>query len=59
MDRQRAGTWTILAGIVQSVFGYLGVFVAACLFTIPGTLTLLFIPMDEEATKTVKAPGDH
>jgi hypothetical protein len=36
-----------------------GVFVAACLFTIPGTLTLLFIPMDEEETKKVKAASDH
>lgn len=50
---------TITAGIVQSVFGYKGVFIAACLFTIPGTLTLLFIPMDEEQTKGVKAAGDH
>jgi PAT family beta-lactamase induction signal transducer AmpG len=39
---------TILAGIVQSVFGYKGVFIAACLFTIPGALTLLFIPLDEQ-----------
>jgi hypothetical protein len=29
------------------------------LFTIPGTLTLLFIPMDEEETKTVKAEAAH
>jgi hypothetical protein len=50
---------TILAGIVQSVFGYKGVFIAACLLTIPGALTLLFIPMDEEETKKVKAAGDH
>lgn len=50
---------TILAGIIQSVFGYVGVFVAACLFTIPGTLTLLFIPMDEAETKKVKAASDH
>jgi PAT family beta-lactamase induction signal transducer AmpG len=50
---------TILAGIVQSVFGYKGVFIAACLFTIPGTLTLLLIPMDDEETKKVKAVGGH
>ena len=50
---------TILAGIVQSVWGYRGVFVAACLLTIPGTLVLLFIPMEEEETKRVKAAGDH
>jgi PAT family beta-lactamase induction signal transducer AmpG len=49
---------TILAGIVQSVFGYKGVFLAACLLTIPGTLILLFIPMDEEETKKLKATGD-
>ena len=50
---------TIFAGIVHSVFGFKGVFIAACLFTIPGTLTLLIIPMDEEQTKTIKAAGDH
>ena len=52
---------TILAGIVQSVFGYKGVFIAACLFTIPGALTLLIIPMDDEATKSIKpaAAGGH
>jgi PAT family beta-lactamase induction signal transducer AmpG len=50
---------TITAGIIQSVFGYVGVFIAACLFTIPGTLTLLIIPMDEEQTKGIKAAGDH
>jgi PAT family beta-lactamase induction signal transducer AmpG len=50
---------TILAGIVQSVFGYKGVFVAACLLTIPGTIVLLFIPMEEEHTKGVKVAGDH
>jgi len=50
---------TIAAGIIQSVFGYKGVFLAACLFTIPGALTLLFIPMDDEETKKVKAAGDH
>jgi MFS transporter, PAT family, beta-lactamase induction signal transducer AmpG len=50
---------TILAGIVQSVFGYKGVFIAACLLTIPGTLTLLFIPMEDEETKRVKVASDH
>jgi PAT family beta-lactamase induction signal transducer AmpG len=50
---------TILAGIVQTVFGYKGVFIAACLFTIPGTLTLLIIPMDSEQTKSIKAASDH
>jgi PAT family beta-lactamase induction signal transducer AmpG len=50
---------TILAGIVQTVFGYKGVFIAACLFTIPGTMTLLFIPMDEEQTKSVRVAEGH
>ncbi len=50
---------TILAGIVQSVFGYKGVFIVACVLTIPGALTLLFIPMDEEETKKVKAASDN
>src|SRR2546429_4623774 len=50
---------TILAGIVQSVFGYKGVFIAACLFTIPGMLTLLIIPMDSEETKRVKVAESH
>ncbi len=50
---------TILAGIVQTVFGYKGVFIAACLFTIPGTLTLLIIPMDEEKTKSIKVVEGH
>ena len=49
----------ILSGILQQAFGYLGFFIAACAFTLPGTLTLLIIPMDEEQTKTVKAAGDH
>src|SRR5678810_1064593 len=48
---------TILAGIVHAVFGYKGVFIAACLFTIPGTIVLLFIPMEEEETKGVKVAG--
>ena len=51
---------TILAGIVQSVFGYRGVFIAACLFTIPGALTLLFIPLDEErALPKASASAGH
>jgi PAT family beta-lactamase induction signal transducer AmpG len=45
----------ILSGILQQAFGFLGFFIAACLFTIPGTLTLLIIPMDEEQTKSVRA----
>jgi PAT family beta-lactamase induction signal transducer AmpG len=49
----------IFSGILQQAFGYFGFFVAACLFTIPGTLTLLFIPMDNDETRAVKAAGDH
>jgi PAT family beta-lactamase induction signal transducer AmpG len=49
---------TIFAGIIQSVFGYVGVFIAACLFTIPGTMTLLFIPLDKhQPTVASSAPG--
>lgn len=50
---------TILAGIVYSVGGYTGVFVTACVLTIPGTLILLFIPLDNEQTKGAKAAGGH
>jgi PAT family beta-lactamase induction signal transducer AmpG len=52
---------TIAAGIVQSVFGYTGVFIAACLMTIPGTLVLLFIPLDNEQSKSLaaEAKGGH
>ncbi len=49
----------ILAGIVQSVFGYRGVFIAACLFTIPGTLTLLFIPLDNSQSKVAPPAAGH
>lgn len=51
----------ILAGIVQQALGYLGFFIVACIMTIPGTLTLLFIPMDNEQTKAqaTAAQGDH
>jgi PAT family beta-lactamase induction signal transducer AmpG len=38
----------ILSGILQQAFGYRGFFLWACLFTIPGTLTLLWIPLDEK-----------
>jgi len=44
---------TIAAGIVQSVFGYTGVFIGACIMTIPGTLVLLFIPLDEEQSRAL------
>jgi PAT family beta-lactamase induction signal transducer AmpG len=49
----------ILSGILQQTFGYVGFFIAACLFTVPGTLTLLFIPMDEEETKSVRVADSH
>jgi PAT family beta-lactamase induction signal transducer AmpG len=45
---------TILAGIIQPLWGYKGVFLAACLLTLPGTLTLLFIPLDNEQSKSIK-----
>jgi PAT family beta-lactamase induction signal transducer AmpG len=37
----------ILAGILQSTVGYVWFFVGVCLCTIPGMLTLLFIPLDQ------------
>ncbi|HZZ43132.1 MAG TPA: MFS transporter [Tepidisphaeraceae bacterium] len=46
----------ILAGIIQSVLGYKGAFLAACLFTLPGTLTLLLIPLDPEAPTPQPSP---
>ncbi len=37
----------ILSGILQSNFGYPGFFTAVMFCTIPGTITLFFIPLDE------------
>src|SRR4051794_11701486 len=50
---------TIFAGIVQSVFGYRGAFIAACLFTIPRTLTLLFIPLDKHPSVVAPPASGH
>jgi hypothetical protein len=50
---------TIFAGIVQSVFGYRGVFIAACIFAIPGALTLLFIPLDKQASAVAPPSAGH
>jgi PAT family beta-lactamase induction signal transducer AmpG len=50
---------TIFAGIVQSVFGYRGVFIAACLFAIPGVLTLLLIPLDSGPSKVASPASGH
>jgi PAT family beta-lactamase induction signal transducer AmpG len=50
---------TIFAGIVQSVFGYRGVFIAACLFSIPGVLTLLFIPLDKHQRAVAPRDAGH
>ena len=44
---------TITAGIVHQVWGYKGVFIAACILTIPGVLTLLFIPLEDDDTRRV------
>ena len=41
----------ILSGIVQQACGYFGFFIVTCIFRIPGTLTLLFIPMDDAQGK--------
>lgn len=46
---------SIFAGIVYTLFGYVGVFIAACIMTIPGTLTLLFIPLDDPAKPNAPA----
>jgi MFS transporter, PAT family, beta-lactamase induction signal transducer AmpG len=37
----------ILSSILQSLVGYVGFFVAVCVCTIPGMLTLLIIPLEE------------
>ncbi len=37
----------ILSSILQTVVGYVGFFVAVCICTIPGMLTLLVIPLEE------------
>lgn len=37
----------VFSGVVQSNFGWHGLFIAVIIMTIPGLLTLLFIPLDE------------
>jgi len=37
----------ILAGYLQQSVGYVGFFVSVCICTIPGMLTLLFIPLEQ------------
>ncbi len=37
----------IVSSILQTVVGYVGFFVAVCICTIPGMLTLLIIPLEE------------
>ena len=37
----------VLGGVIQSNFGYQGLFLAAVLLAIPGLATLLFLPLDE------------
>jgi len=39
----------MLSGYLQSRLGYVGFFVAVCLCTFPGLLTLFFIPQDDAA----------
>ena len=36
----------ILAAILQSSLGYRGLFISVCVLTVPGMLTLLFIPLE-------------
>ena len=38
----------ILSSILQSMVSYFGFFVAVCVCTIPGMLTLLIIPLEEQ-----------
>ena len=42
----------ITSGIVQANFGYQNFFLFVILATIPGMLTLLFIPLDEATPQT-------
>lgn len=46
----------IVSGIIQSNFGYPAFFVSVLVLSIPGLVTLLFIPLDEPA-KPAPAPG--
>ena len=43
----------ILSGILQSTLGYLWFFVGVCLCTIPGMVTLLFIPLEDVEKKNL------
>ena len=38
----------ILSSILQSMVSYVGFFVAVCVCTIPGMLTLLVVPLEEQ-----------
>lgn len=38
----------ISSGIIQNSFGYVGVFIAVIFMSIPGLLSLLFIPLDDD-----------
>jgi len=44
----------VVSGILQQNFGYTGVFVAVLFLSIPGLLSLLFVPLDE-SHKRIKA----
>jgi len=46
----------ILSGILQSTVGYFWFFVGVCLCTIPGMLTLLFIPIEEKFVTKIELP---
>lgn len=48
----------IASGIVQQVFGYTGMFIAACLAAIPGMLILWAIPMENDQTRSIKPMGE-
>lgn len=44
----------VLSSVLQSHVGYVGFFVAVCVCTIPGMLTLLIIPLDEPSRVSLK-----
>lgn len=41
----------IVAGILQATVGYFWFFIAVCICTVPGMLTLLFIPLEKDTPK--------
>jgi len=44
----------ILSGILQTTLGYFWFFIAVCLCTVPGMITLLYIPIEDSVTAKAK-----